>query len=156
MNLTDLQHRLDRAENFELAGPARVIVSRFPSVAIETLLPVLHGPVRPGIEYGLHSLISLDVEPDESFHAMLAGILLGSSAEVAKAGARLALELVKRHRLANAGLLTRSFEHWQKYEQPYPKSGGVVPPSPRQHLLEALLVLDTIGHRCLTELLQAH
>ncbi|WJI57299.1 MULTISPECIES: hypothetical protein [unclassified Mesorhizobium] len=150
--LVDLQARLAGAKDLELAGLAHVIVSRYPSFAVETLLPVLSGPPRPGLEYVLSSLALLDSDPSDSLLLALAEVLVGKDVHVANSGAKLALELVKRQRFADNELLQRSFEHWKIHEEPYPKSAGVVPRSPRPYLLEALLLLDAIDHGKLVDL----
>lgn len=150
--LVDLQDRLSGAEDLELAGLAHVIISCYPSVAVETLLPVFSGSQRSGLEYVLDSLAMIDCEPGSSFLLTLADLLVGKNVHVANSGAKLMLKLVERQRFADKELLRRSFEHWKIHEEPYPTSGGVVPQSPRLHLLEAMLLLDAIHHAELIEL----
>ncbi|MCQ1573480.1 DNA repair protein RadA [Neorhizobium galegae] len=150
--LVDLQGRLPGAKDLELAGLAHVIASCYPSVAVETLLPVLSGPPRPGLEYVLDSLAEIDSGPSGSLLHALADVLVGKDVHVANSGAKLALKLVKRQRFADNELLQRSYEHWKIHEEPYPRSGGVVPESPRPILLEAMLLLDAINHAELIEL----
>jgi len=50
--------------------------------------------------------------------------------------------------------LRRALNHWSENEPPYPKGGGVVPPSPRSALLKILILLDCVEVDELTNLVQ--
>lgn len=76
--------------------------------------------------------------------------LVAESEDVAEAAAELCLEFVSNDQLLSE--LKSALCHWKKHEKPYPKSGGVIPPSPRPSLMKAIIQRNGFSFDELVEL----
>lgn len=65
--------------------------------------------------------------------------LFSADPDTAKAAANASLTLAIPDAIPVLDLLSEAYEFWKKHEAPYPAESGVVPSSPRQALLKAIL-----------------
>jgi hypothetical protein len=57
----------------------------------------------------------------------------------AKASAKLAVLIAQPAMEELSDMLRRAYAHWRVYEEPYPRESGIVPDSPRDEIVKALL-----------------
>ena len=110
--------------------------------ALYMILDRLDGELSAGCEYLFKSLPKLasDQTDDRVYKCLLGGIM-APLPEIAVGAAEgcTSLDLPQIY----ADELRKAFDHWKEHEPPYPVHGGVIPPSPRVHLLRALTKLQS-------------
>jgi hypothetical protein len=101
------------------------------------LLDRLAGPVVTGFQ---HLLVTLG-KTQATWAQLAAGVgkaLLVRNARIAQAAADLAMKHLQAGAAVPDSLLEEAYQFWEVNEEPYPKTSGVVPDSPRKTLLSAL------------------
>jgi len=120
--------------------------------AVYMILDRLDGELSAGCEYLFKSLPKLasNQTDDRVYKCLLRGIM-APLPEIAVGAAEgcTSLDLPQTY----ADELRKAFDHWKEHEPPYPVHRGVIPPSPRKHLLHALTKLkgftfDELLHMC--------
>lgn len=100
--------------------------------------------IRPGFEYLFEFLAKHASKVDNDLFKVIHSGLDGESARIAKAAAKLALSVAKPGMEELGEMLRLAYAHWQLSEEPYPSSGGVVPDSPREDIIMALLTSSVL------------
>jgi hypothetical protein len=113
------------------------------SVGRELLYERLNQRINAGCEHLFHALRENEVRLDDNLVRAASKGLLGPNAEVAVAAARLVLSLVDPSTILP--VLEDAYAHWKKYEKPYPENGGVIPPSPRSEIVQALVQIRPLS-----------
>lgn len=123
-----------------------------PDRAFSLVVERLKGPISSDCDYLYRTLVDLpQTNENDAFVALKAG-LFSKHVQVAEAAGKYAVFLAKNTDLELETLLTEAFEHWIENEEPYPQSGGTVPPSPREDLLRALSIVTAVDGMYLVEL----
>lgn len=94
---------------------------------------------RSGSQHVVDQLAKICLVNDPRRSKVLRWALLNDQVETATAAAKWARDAPNAGSEVEAALLLEAFDHWQRVERPYPKDGGVIPPSPRAQLVEALV-----------------
>lgn len=108
---------------------------------VELLTRRLRQPLVDGCEY-LLAMIESDLANGDEAYQLLGHCLMGGTAPVAIAAAKAASRLAGSADSRLMPVLTAAYEFWLEHEEPYPKSGGVIPKSPRQLLLQAMQEIE--------------
>ena len=120
--------------------------------AFDVIISRLELNLTYGCQYLLKKLPDLSGETvDDRIVNVVKSALLSQSVSVAKAAADLCLQYIPRHILLPD--LRNSLNYWKEHEEPYPKSGGVIPLSPRSSLVEALIQREGLS---IDELIELH
>ncbi len=122
------------------AGAALATLLEKPT-AVEVICARLQEPLVAGCEHAFQVLHKLDpaVTPD-AMSAARNGLMTGT-VEIAMAAAELASCWAKPGADELQTLLEEAYRYWAQHEEPYPAKGGVVPRSPRETILRALLTI---------------
>ncbi len=121
-------------------------------IGLKLLLDRLDGPIISGFEHLLDTL----AKTSATWPQVAPGVgkaMRASSARVAVTAATLTLKYVKSGIAVPESVLEEAYQYWLVKEEPYPKSSGTVPDSPRKALLEAMNHLRAFADDRLYELL---
>jgi hypothetical protein len=135
-----------QAPDFGLAGAAYLAIHFLgKDAARDLIVQRLKQPLNHGCMQLFRYLrdvwdASLDVQLGEDLRAPL---FFGP--RTAEASLALVHSCAIEHRRSLAPLLKDAYDHWRQNEEPYPKAGGAIPPSPRGEILKLLIELDHLG-----------
>ncbi len=105
--------------------------------AVALLLAHAASPARPGSAYVFGALKALEVTDHPARIPALTATFFGPRVDAAVAAAAW-VRAAPSSNPEETDILQRAFDHWLVAEEPYPKQGGSVPPSPRDDLAAAL------------------
>lgn len=111
-------------------------------VAVAMTIQRLKRKLVWGARYLYTALQELDVEMSPDLLEALKNGLSSKNVRNAVAAARLVDHLAGAGSSNLMPLITSSLEYWLENEEPYPTKGGVIPDSPRAHLIGAWLKVD--------------
>lgn len=94
---------------------------------------------RKGFEYLFDQLSKMNPRVDEDLLSIVRSGLNAKHPLTAKAAAKLAVLIAQPAMEELSDMLRRAYAHWRVHEEPYPREGGVVPHSPRDEIVKALL-----------------
>jgi hypothetical protein len=94
---------------------------------------------RKGFEYLFDQLSKINPRVDEDLLSIVRSGLNAKHPLTAKAAAKLAVLIAQPAMEELSDMLRRAYAHWRVHEEPYPREGGVVPHSPRDEIVKALL-----------------
>jgi len=137
---TDVETLLTKCKGYALYAVGYLASKLGGQTATRLLLARLQGPVVPGLEYLFITLKDLEEPWTDSLANGVSAGLLSSSVRVAEEAANLAFKYMEQGTPIQVKILEDAFEYWLANEEPYPEKGGVVPQSPREALLKALLL----------------
>jgi len=130
------------------------LIERLPVVeGLSLLRSHITSTLRPGSEYIFREYAKICPINDPGRIDALRWALLNDQPGVAVAAAEWARDVPNPDSETEAALLLEAFEHWRHVEGPYPHGGGVIPQSPREELLEALVRGDNANFEMLVSLL---
>jgi len=135
---------LAAGKNAALGMAASLAQALPPEVGERLVRAALKVAQKPGAEYLFEFLSQRELREDEELLGIVRAGLNGKSARIAKAAAKLALSISKVGFKELSDMLRSAYAHWQVHEQPYPVEGGVVPESPREEIVKALLVSSVL------------
>jgi hypothetical protein len=95
--------------------------------------------IRPGSEHLFELLAKLDPPADDDLLSIIQSGLNAKRARTATAAAKLAKTVARAGMDQLSSMLRSAYQHWQVTEEPYPVDGGVIPDSPREWIIKALL-----------------
>jgi len=150
--VADIETLLTECKGFALYATGYLASKLAGQNATGLLLARLQGPVVPGLEYLFITLKDLDEPWTDSLANGVSAGLKASSVRVAEEAANLALKHVEQGAPVSVAMLEDAFEFWLVNEEPYPKKGGVVPRSPRETLLKAILHVGVVSDDRLIQL----
>ena len=107
-------------------------------LSLDLLLTHATSKARAGSYHVITELAKLCPANSPRRYDALRVALLGTEVQNAIAAADWAKTIPNRESQEEATLLRSAFDYWIGIEEPYPKNGGVIPPSPRSSLAAAL------------------
>jgi hypothetical protein len=93
---------------------------------------------RSGSQHVIDQIAKICPIDDRRRSEALRWALLDDQVNAATSAAKWARDAPNVGSEGEALLLLEAFDHWRRIEEPYPKDGGVIPPSPRAYLVEAI------------------
>ncbi|PWQ95713.1 NACHT domain-containing protein [Leucothrix arctica] len=133
-----VEELLDTGQGYALGGAAALIAQLDQDESRRLLFKRLSEPLVDGCEYLFQQLKKVDLEySDKLFSIFKNG--LSSNPKTAVVVAEHLYELTDPEHTKLFNLFTYGLDYWAKNEEPYPVKGGVIPISPREKLLEALI-----------------
>lgn len=88
---------------------------------------------------------AIDIDSEDALISLKRGLFC-DSAKIAKAAALWAKASLRKNQIQYISILQSAFDHWIDVEDPYPKEGGVVPPSPREALFSTINLIQPFGY----------
>ena len=124
------------------------------SVGRRLIYERLSQPIKGGCEHLFHVLRKYSSRLDDDLLKAVSRGLLKSNADadVAVAAAKLALSLAEPAAVGLLAVLRDAYAYWKKHEKPHPTNGGVIPPSPRSEIVQALLQVEPLSDAELFEM----
>jgi NACHT domain len=112
---------------------------------VELSLDRLSKPHVRGCEYLFELLQQCDLQWEVDLTGLLCRGLKGS-AEIAVEAARLIDRIARSGQDDLATIIEKSLIYWIENEEPYPTESGIIPPSPRAKLLNALMKIRPLSY----------
>lgn len=136
---------LNEGKGYTLWGVQGFLAELDKDVAVSMLMERLSQSLTHGCEYLYEDLQTYElVWSNELFEILAKGLY--ADIDIAMQASKLILNLTTAEPRELEPLICEALVYWAKYEKPYPVSGGTIPDSPRNHLLNALTTIRPLTY----------